>query len=93
MNALFRIADEQAEAVEFTISAEAPYLGIPLKDLRLRAGTILAVIMRKGDIIIPEGTSTIELGDTIILISSDNVIQTLNDVFTPRQPLFQMEGE
>ena len=46
MNTLYRIADGSAEAMEFTASANTRHLGVPLKDLQLRKGILIAVLAR-----------------------------------------------
>ena len=81
MNTLYRIADGSAEAMEFTASANTRHLGVPLKDLHLRKGILIAVLARGGDIIIPEGSSSIQEGDSVILISRDLRILDLNDIY------------
>ena len=81
MNTLYRIADGSAEAMEFTASANTRHLGVPLKDLQLRKGILIAVLARGGDIIIPEGSSSIREGDSVILISRDLRILDLNDIY------------
>ena len=81
MNALYRIAGGHAEAMEFLANDTTRNLGIPLKDLRLKKGILVAVIVHQGRTIIPEGSSTIELGDTVIIISSNQGILDINDIF------------
>lgn len=81
MNTLYRIADGSAEAMEFTASANTRHLGVPLKDLHLRKGILIAVLARGGDIIIPEGSSSIQEGDSVILISRALRILDLNDIY------------
>ena len=81
MNALYRIADGAAEAMEFTVSASTRGLGVPLRDLRLKKGVLLAVIVRGGQIIIPEGSSSLERGDSVIIISRDSGVRDLNDIY------------
>lgn len=81
MNTLYRIADGSAEAMEFTASAKTRHLGVPLKELHLRKGILIAVLARGGDIIIPEGSSSIQEGDSVILISRDLRILDLNDIY------------
>ena len=55
MTSLHRIADGGAEAMEFSVGPSTRNLGVPLKDLRLRPGILVAVIVRGREIIIPEG--------------------------------------
>lgn len=86
MNTLYRIADGSAEAMEFTASANTRNLGVPLKELRLRKGILIAVLARGGDIIIPEGSSSIQEGDSVILISRDLRILDLNDIYEDEAP-------
>ncbi len=82
MNALYRIADGKAEAMEFTAGSSTRNLGVPLKDLRLRPGVLLAVLVRGSEIIIPEGSTSLRAGDNVILISRGGGILDLNDIYT-----------
>ncbi len=81
MNSLHRIAGGAAEAMEFTVSENTRNLGIPLKNLKLRPGILLAVIVRGTEIIIPEGNSFLQAKDEVILISRNSGIQDLNDIY------------
>ena len=82
MNALYRIANGGAEAMEFTVSPATRGLDTPLKNLHLRPGVLIAVIARGDEIIIPEGSSRLMAGDSVILISRNSGILDLNDIFT-----------
>ena len=81
MNSLHRIADGAAEAMEFTANSSTHYLGISLKDLRLKPGVLIAVIVRNQEIIIPEGSSSLQLNDNVIIISRNSGILDLNDIY------------
>ena len=81
MNTLYKIGDSGAEAMEFVVNQTTRHLGTPLKDLHLKKGILVAVIIHQGRTIIPEGSSTIELGDTVIIISSGHGSLDLNDIF------------
>ena len=81
MNSLHRIAGGGAEAMEFTVGAGTRNLEVPLKDLRLRSGVLLAVIVRKNDIIIPEGSSFLQKGDRVIIIAQGGGVLDLNDIY------------
>ena len=80
MNALYRIANGRAEAMEFTITRSTRNLGVALKDIRLKSGILLAAIVRGNDIIIPEGSSSVKEGDSVIVISN-RLIQDYNDIY------------
>ena len=81
MNSLHRIADGAAEAMEFTVGPNTRHLGTPLKDLRLKSGVLLAVIVRGAQIIIPEGSSCLQEEDSVIIIARGGVILDLNDIY------------
>ena len=81
MNSLHRIAGGGAEAMEFTVGPGTRYLGVPLKELKLRPGVLLAVIVRNNDIIIPEGSSFLQEGDRVIIIARGGGVLDLNDIY------------
>ena len=77
---LYRLMDGKAEALEFIARAGDPYIGIPLKDLRTRPGVLVAVIVRKGQVIVPFGNDHIEAGNSVVILSRDSGIKDLNEV-------------
>lgn len=81
MTALHRIAGGKAEAAEFLVNRTTRHLGVPLKDLKLKKGVLAAMIYRKGKIIIPEGSTALEEGDSVIIISSNAGIIDVNDIY------------
>ena len=91
MNTLYRIADGKTEAMEFTVGPSTRHLNVPLRDLHLHKGILIAVIMRDGEII-PEGSSCIQEGDSVIIISRDRPIQDLNDIYAEEEGSFLLTG-
>ena len=81
MNALYKIAGGHAEAMEFVVNDTTRNLGVPLKDLRLKKGILIAVLVHQNRIVIPEGSSCISQGDTVIVVSRDNGILDVNDIY------------
>ena len=81
MNALYRIADGSAEAMEFTVSPATRNLKVPLREMKLKKGILLAVIVRGAETIIPEGSSYLQAGDSVIIISRGSEVMDLNDIF------------
>ena len=92
MNALYRIADGAAEAMEFTVSTSTKHLGVPLKELKLVPGILIAVIVRGQEIIIPEGSSSLQANDNVIIISRGNGILDLNDIYAKAAPAASENG-
>lgn len=83
MTALYRIAEGQAEAMEFQVTPATLHLGVPLKNLRqkLKEGILIAVVVRSNQVIIPNGSTSLETGDTVIVVARGSGILDLNDIF------------
>lgn len=77
---LYRLIEGKAEAIEFVARKNDPYIGIPLKDLTTRKGSLVSVIVHQNKIIIPFGKDHIEEGDHVIIVSRDTGISDLNEV-------------
>lgn len=79
---LHRIVDETVEALEFSVTGEASYVGVPLRNLKLKSGILLAGIVRQnGKIIIPSGEDVLELHDDVIVVTTDTTLQDFRDIF------------
>ena len=78
---LHHLVDGAVEALEFSVPDDAPFLNVPLKNLRLRDGILLAGIVRQnGQIVIPSGSDAIQAGDDIIVVTSGLRLQALADI-------------
>lgn len=77
---LYRLMNGKAEALEFIARKEDPYIGIPLKELRIRPGVLVAVILHREKVIVPFGNDAISAGDHVVIISSASGITDLNEV-------------
>lgn len=80
METLYQLMDGKAEAIEFLVSDEPDIVGIPLKELKLKVGTLIAGIVRDRRIIIPGGNDTIEEGDHVIVLGANRRINELSDI-------------
>ena len=67
--------------MEFTVSPNTRNLGVALKDLRLKPNILIAVLVRDQEIIIPEGSTAMQAGDRVIVISHSTDIQAFRDIF------------
>ena len=76
-----KIVDNQVEALEFRVRESFRGLNVPLKDIELKKNLLVACITRKGQIIIPSGQDTIQLGDSVIVVTTINGLRELNDIF------------
>lgn len=78
---LYRIVDDQVEAIEFVAAEGFDALGVPIKAMKIKKNILLACIIRQNRIIYPHGDDTIELGDTVIVVAkSEAAIHDLDDI-------------
>lgn len=78
---MYRLVDNQVEALEFIVSAKADYLGIPLQNLAIKKGVLVAAILRNGALIVPKGITTIEQGDHVMIVAKNSKIERLSNIF------------
>ena len=81
MNALYKSAEGNAEAMEFLVNGTTRHQGVPLRELHLKKGILIAVLIHQDRIIIPDGSSVITSGDTVILVSRNHRILDINDIY------------
>lgn len=71
-----------AEALEFNIGSNEKYVGKNLKELRgdLKDGVLFLAITRKRSSIIPDGSTVLEEGDRIIVMTASEKISKIEDL-------------
>ncbi|MDD4111645.1 MAG: Trk system potassium transporter TrkA [Herbinix sp.] len=77
---LYNIVENKVEALEFFVRNNAKLLGVPLEKLQLKPNLLVSCINRKGKIIIPNGQDHIQLGDTVIIVTTNKGLDDLNDI-------------
>lgn len=77
---LYHILDNQAEALEFSVKESSSVTDIPLSQLNLKENLLIACINRNGSIQIPRGQDTIQVGDTVIIVTSVKGLRDLKDI-------------
>ncbi len=77
---LYKLMNDKVEALEFFIKEKIKGLtDMPLKDLKLRSGILLACIIRDGNVIVPTGSDTIMTGDTVIVVTTTSQIKGIRE--------------
>lgn len=79
METLYRLNDNRVEALELLIREGSPVVGIPIQELPLKNNVLIGCISRKGNAMIPNGQSVIEVGDTIILLTTHTGFHDIKD--------------
>ena len=77
---LYKIADNMVEAIEFSAAENFGAFGIPLKKLPLKPGILIGCIIRSNKVIFPHGDNTIELRDSVIVITQGRTLLDLRDI-------------
>jgi trk system potassium uptake protein TrkA len=76
------IADGQAEAVEFVVDDTTPNCDVPLKNIRLKPGVLMASIVHGMQSEVPNGESRFVPGDRVVVVTSHRgSLQQLSDIF------------
>ena len=77
---LYQILDNKAEALEFYIREKGQLVDVPLMDLPLKNDLLVCCINHHGKIIIPRGHDRIQVGDTVIIVTTRKGLQDINDI-------------
>ena len=80
MESLYKIIEDKVEAMEFLIGADSPVVGIPLSELKVKPNVLIACISRGGRIIIPNGNSSIHVGDSVVVVSGHLGFSDIGDI-------------
>ena len=78
---LYRLVNEQVEALEFAAKKQEHIYNTPLKNLKFKKNCLIACIIRQSEVIIPNGDSEIRLGDNVVVVTTHKNFDDLTDVF------------
>lgn len=81
---LYKILNNHAEALEFVIRENSPVVGVTLSQLNTKDNLLLCCINRKGHIIIPRGQDTIQVGDTVMVVTTHPGLGDIRDILKER---------
>ena len=78
---LHRLVNGRVEALEFNVGADFPFVNVPLKDLTLKDGLLLAGIVRENNkTVIPSGNDALQPGDDVVVVTTDTTLRSLRDI-------------
>lgn len=81
IESLYKLVGNRVEAIEFLVKESIPGLtGIPLRDIKLKKNILICAIVRKRQVIIPNGNDSIELGDSVVLATMEHRFSGLKDI-------------
>ena len=70
IKSLHRFAKNTAEAIEFEVKKDFAEIGQKLKEIKLKKDIVIAFIIRDNNVIMPNGETTFEENDRVIVIAS-----------------------
>ena len=77
---LYTFANGKAESLEFRVTKDFKKLEIQLMDLSLKPNLLIACIYRNGKVIVPGGHDYLQVGDSVIVVTTQTGLNDLNDV-------------
>ena len=79
LNYLF---DNRVEAIEFRVKGASAATGKALKELKpkMKKDILIAFINRNGRILIPSGNDTIEVGDSVMIVTTHSGFDDIRDI-------------
>lgn len=80
VEALYRLMDNQVEALEFLIKEDSDVTDIPFVDLHLKKNLLICCIVRNGRVITPSGRDFIQRNDKVIVVTTHKGLQDISDI-------------
>ena len=80
VESMYRLVDDRVEALEFVVREETKYTNVLLKDLKTKPNNLIACIGRNRQMIIPRGSDSIQVGDTVVVITKSKKVQDITDI-------------
>ena len=77
---LYKLVNNRVEAIEFIAKQGSKLLNVCLKDLKLKKNVLIASIIRNSEVIIPSGMTQIEENDSVIVVTTGQILDDLNDI-------------
>ena len=65
--------------MEFIVTRESALTARPLAELKMKENILIAAILRGNKMFLPGGDSTIEVGDTVVIVTTQH-ITSLGDI-------------
>ena len=78
---LYRIVGDRAEALEFNITEDSWITNERLVDLKMKGNTLVGCISRNGTAFIPRGRDMIQVGDSVVIITTIKGQSNIHDFF------------
>jgi len=81
IQAVYSIGDAEAEVIEAQVLNTSPIAGKRLRDAGWPEGSLVGVILKRGAIIVPQGDTLIEEGDTVCVFALRADVAAIEQLF------------
>lgn len=82
------LGEEIGEVIEGDALETSPFVGAPLKDIRMPEGVVVGALVRGDEVVIPRGDTIIKAHDRIILFATSESVKKVEKMFSVRLEYF-----
>lgn len=80
VEALYRIADNKVEALQFLVKRDSKVIGKTFNELNIKENVLVAYIIRGKELIFPSGEDCIYAGDHVIIVTTYKQFDDIDDI-------------
>lgn len=85
---VYSIGDAEAEVIEAQVMGTSPISGTKLRDVDFPEGSIAAAVQKGDQLIVPDGDTRIDEGDTVVLFSMVSTVPQVEQLLQVRVDFF-----
>lgn len=74
------VEEGRAEVLEFDVTSETKIVGVPIRDVKFPHESIVGIVLRGEEVIIPKGDYKAALGDRIIIFSLPEAVKQVETI-------------
>ncbi len=80
VEAVYLMEDNQVEALEFVVREKSKITDVTLMELKLKKNLLVCTIVRNGKFIVPTGRDSVQVGDTVIIVTTNKGLKDIADI-------------
>ena len=80
LETLYQVIKGKVEAVQFNVEQKCAITDIPLRQMQLKDGVLVAAIIREKTAKIPRGQDMIHVGDSVVIVTTQLGLHDMNDI-------------
>lgn len=77
------LEEGKVEVIEYEVAPDAPIVGETLSNIQFPRQSLVGMIVREGNVRVPQGQDRIYPGDTVIIIARAEVVEKVEQFFSP----------